>query len=472
MTAHRFWIVRFICICLCIGSLSGAVQAAGPRMGLVAAGAGWIVQNQAVGASSNDRLFWTGDDGNHWKDITPHDPASRQIAAAFFLDAWHGWVLLAVKNEPPKNQEPDNTVTDISGFDVASTTDGGASWAIKPLAALPKRAGWAFAGQIFFLDTSHGWMSIESPVPHWGGAGDLLRTSNGGQTWELVSENTAYGSFRFTDPENGWLAGGPDDTELHVTHDGGRHWNEVSVPVPQGILALFKSGPTVGQYGVPLFRDSKRGFLPVSYHEPGAEPGEDLRTLALFSTNDGGITWHPESWVNLGEDRGVLAFTAVDSQVVAPKFSGHSGVTFLKLGLAGKAIETGIDGPKEVPNTTAISGMHFSDTSHGWAALSDGRLLSTPNGGATWKDVTPSTRGASTALPSTGLFGGNSPVSEALQSTSEVSLTSGVTSAASSITTHKSRHWASMLVRSRPPVRCQLGGQKAHILTTAFMLAA
>jgi hypothetical protein len=125
--------------------------ASGPpeRMGLVAAGSGWIVQNQSVGANSDDRLFWTGDDGNNWKDITPSDAASRQIAAAFFLDASHGWVLFAVKHEP-KSQGPDNSITDIAGFDVASTTDGGASWTIKRLASLPEGVGWVSAGYIFF----------------------------------------------------------------------------------------------------------------------------------------------------------------------------------------------------------------------------------------------------------------------------------------------------------------------------------
>lgn len=436
MTTHRSWIVRCLCICFWLGSLSGMLRAqGGTRMGLVAAGTGWIVQNQSVGASSDDRLFWTGDDGNNWSDITPHDPASRQIAAAFFLDASHGWVLFAVKHEA-KNQELDNLITDISAFDVASTTDGGASWTIKRLASLPKGVGWLSAGQFFFLDATHGWLSIESPVPHWGGAGGLLTTSDGGQTWQLASENTAYGPLRFADLQNGWMASGPDDTELYVTNNGGRHWNEVKVPVPRGILNLFKSGSTVGQYGVPLFKDSKRGFLSVTYHEPGAEPGEDMRALALFSTNDGGFTWHSESWVNLGEDRGTLAFTIVDSQAIVPKLSDRFGLTLLKLGLAGKTSESGSG--LEVPNSTAISGLDFSDTSHGWAVLSDGRLLSTPNGGATWKDATPGPghRGTGGVPPTTG----DRSVGPSTLNTSRASLTSAVTTANSGITTHKSRH--------------------------------
>lgn len=438
MTKHRFWIVRCLCICFWLGSLSGVPRTeAGPRIGLVAVGTGWVVQNQGIGASSDHHLFWTSDDGNNWKDITPRDPASRQIAGAFFLDAAHGWVLLAIKHEGPKKQESDNSITDISGFDVASTSDGGASWTIKSLASLPAGVGWIPASEIFFLNPTHGWINIESPVPHWGGAGDLLTTSDGGQTWQLALENAPYGSLRFDDLQNGWMAGGPDDTELYVTHDGGRHWNEVKVPVPQGILNLFKNGPTAGEYGVPLFKDSKRGFLSVTYHEPGAGPGEDMRTLALFSTSDGGFVWHSESWVNLGEDRGVLAFTVVDSQALAPKPSARSSLTLLKLGLAGKSTETEA-GTLQLPNTTAISRLDFSDTSHGWASLSDGRLLSTADGGLTWKDVTPGDRRTSTAASAGGLL--SNATAAPLQSTLGTSLTSAVTTASSSITTHKSLH--------------------------------
>lgn len=203
-------------------------------MGLVAPGVGWAVLAQGTVHNRSDRVFWTSDDGANWKDITPQDPASHEIAGVFFLDASRGWVLLALKHEPTKNnQEPDNLITDIRGFDLASTTDGGASWTIKPLSSLAEGEGWTSAAQIFFLDAAHGWMSIESPVPHWGGEGDLLATTDGGNTWkEIVEVNGGggYGAIRFTDLQNGWIAGGTGDQYLYATHDGGRHWAEIQLP--------------------------------------------------------------------------------------------------------------------------------------------------------------------------------------------------------------------------------------------------
>jgi len=371
-------------------------------MGLVGPGVGWALRNQGTLPNPNHHLFWTIDDGANWKAITPQDPASHEIAGVFFLDASRGWVLLALKREP-------GNVTDIFGFDLASTTDGGLSWAIKHLDSLPEGVGWLVAAQIFFLDAAHGWMSIESPVPHWGGEGLLLATTDGGNTWKAIEEvggGGGYGTICFINPQDGWIAGGTDDKYLYATRDGGRHWTEIQLPPPHEVSSLFKSGPVAAQYAAPVFKDTKHGTLSVTYFEPGAEAGEDFRTLALFSTEDGGLTWHSEGSTNLGQDRGALAFTAVDSQALGPKHSGTSRLTLMKLGLAGKATETTANA-LELPNNIVVSGLAFSDTTHGWASLSDGRLLSTPDGGVTWKDITPAKKKTSLLLLSNTVPGSN-----------------------------------------------------------------
>lgn len=242
MTVDRLLIARCISVCFALACLSGIV-AAQPRMGLVGPGVGWTLQYRGAGPGSDDRLFWTSDDGGAWKDITPQDRSSRHVAGVFFLDPSRGWVLLALKREPPKNnQEPDDFITDIRVFDLASTTDGGATWAIKHLDSLPEGVGWGAGGEIFFLDATHGWMTIASPVPHWGGEGALLATIDGGNTWKPIVEvngGGGYGPIRFTDPLNGWIAGGPGDGYLYATSDGGRHWNEVVLPIPPGASGLF-----------------------------------------------------------------------------------------------------------------------------------------------------------------------------------------------------------------------------------------
>ncbi len=104
MTVNRLLIARCISACFALACLPGIV-AAQPRMGLVGPGVGWALQYRGAGPGSDDRLFWTSDDGANWKDITPQDPASHEIAGVFFLDPSRGWVLLALKRELD-NQAP------------------------------------------------------------------------------------------------------------------------------------------------------------------------------------------------------------------------------------------------------------------------------------------------------------------------------------------------------------------------------
>ncbi len=408
---------------------------AAPRMGLVAAGTGWIVQNQSIGASSDDYLFWTSDDGNNWKDITPRDPASRQIADVFFLDASRGWVLFAVRGKEFTG------ASNVSGFDLAITTDGGADWTQRHVTVPPENHGWSGGAKIFFLDSSHGWLNLELALHDWA-VGTLLETTDGGQNWNPVqgfNVDAGFGGIRFVDTQNGWVAGGPyGQQHLYATHDGGRNWHDVALPPVSGLSTLLNS-ITMSQCKPPLFRDSKHGLLPVTYSGTSAS-GSDLKVLALFSTDDTGRTWRSEGWGNLGEDRGVLAFTAVDSQAFALKPSDHAALTLLKVGLGGKTAQTGATGMPQMSSNTALLSLRFGDMNHGWAFSSDSRLLSTVDGGVTWRDITPSRQKSSTLATSGSLQSGVSG-GTLLQDNAAAPLASGpVAASSSSVTTYKSRH--------------------------------
>lgn len=439
MTVKRLLIARCICACFAFACLSG-ILAGQPRMGLVGPGVGWTIQYQGKRPGMDDHLFWTGDDGGTWRDITPHDPASKEIAGVFFLDASRGWVLLALKHEPPKNnQEPDNFITDIRGFDLASTTDGGATWTIKHLDSLPEGVGWLAASEIFFLDAAHGWMNIESPVPHWGGEGILLATIDGGNTWKQIVEvngGGGYGPIRFTDPVNGWIAGGPGDQYLYATNDAGRHWRGVAVPAPPAIARLFEDEAPL--YASPHFKDSRHGFLPVKYSGPG-KSGEDVSVQALLSTNDGGSTWHLESWSNLDQAADFPVVAVVDSTAFAPKRLDHEPATLVKLGPGGRVLEMRASQSPEMPSGAALLSVDFSDVAHGWVSSSNGRLLSTADGGGTWKDITPSPKKTSILAPSSSKISSGSS-GMPLQSGAAASLASGPIAASSTLTTYKSRH--------------------------------
>jgi hypothetical protein len=144
------------------------------RMKLIAPGVGW--------AERGGRYYWTTDNGTNWTDITPpSSPGSHErISDIFFLDTHRGWALFARydKDEPQ--------------FDLASTTDAGATWTRTEVTPLPAPAdygnsdrlplrGWS--GKIAFEDSLHGWFAVglggETMNTHWS---FLLATADGGQT--------------------------------------------------------------------------------------------------------------------------------------------------------------------------------------------------------------------------------------------------------------------------------------------------
>ena len=383
MVPRPLSVLRSLGMGLALACFSGVLAQAEPRMSLVAPRVGWAVLDQGtgLGTSREDHLFWTSDDGGVWKDITPPDSDSSEIASVFFLDASQGWVVLAVRGEEfigPSN---------VSGFDLAATTDGGADWTVKHVTPPSEGHGWSGRSEIFFLDSNHGWLNLELALQNWA-VGTLLATTDGGDTWNEVqgfNVHARYGRIHFIDPQNGWVTGGPYGQEhVYVTHDDGRNWSEVILLPPPEISSRISS---VSQCASPWFRDSRHGFLPVTYSGTNAS-GNDFKALALL-----------ESWVNLGEDHGILAFTAVDSQALAPKLSGHSGLTLMKLRPAGKHTETRATELRDVPSGTALLGLSFSDGIHGWASSSDGRLLSTADGGLAWKDITPGREKTSILTP-------------------------------------------------------------------------
>lgn len=78
------------------------------------------------------------------------------------------------------------------------------------------------------------------------GAALLVRTANGGRTWAAVTApavrlvdpgtsapGSAVNAVFFADMNNGWLF----NPALWVTHDGGRHWRQLSMPGRPGVMA-------------------------------------------------------------------------------------------------------------------------------------------------------------------------------------------------------------------------------------------
>ena len=175
-------------------------------MKLVAPNVGWA-ETERFGRS----LFWTTDGGAHWRDITPNPFANSEaqklekftlpygveqasIADVFFLDTHRGWVLFccsyprSTKRPDQESAQPDEQ---SPHYDLAMTTDSGASWSIANV-TLPDEVesnlrGDALGGTIAFADSLHGWMNLTECGGHTC-SGTLLTTSDGGRTWRAAHE--------------------------------------------------------------------------------------------------------------------------------------------------------------------------------------------------------------------------------------------------------------------------------------------
>jgi photosystem II stability/assembly factor-like uncharacterized protein len=235
-------------------------------MKLLTAEAGW--------ASTRTNLFWTTDDGQHWKDITPKPAATGEaISATFFLDSSSGWVLFASSS----------TGEGQPRFDIASTTDAGNRWTLSRVNVSglnPPEAMLSGASYMYFLDSSHGWINLSVASGSAFHPGATLSTQDGGKNWTWVPMGSgSAGPIMFTTPKDGWILS-PDHAELDVTHDGSKSWRELSLQAPP--LARAGSGDAIS-YDLPTFQDGSRGFLTAGF------AGSDGMTL--FSTADGGFTW-------------------------------------------------------------------------------------------------------------------------------------------------------------------------------------
>jgi photosystem II stability/assembly factor-like uncharacterized protein len=63
--------------------------------------------------------------------------------------------------------------------------------------------------------------------------GRLLVTNDGGRTWNYTpGDSGAGGSVCFFNGHDGLLSGGPENTELYVTHDASSTWQELSLKAP------------------------------------------------------------------------------------------------------------------------------------------------------------------------------------------------------------------------------------------------
>jgi hypothetical protein len=330
-----------------------------------------------------ERLLLTGDGGASWQDITPQVAMPAHLLAVTFTSPQRGWVARQPAGEPAG-----------TSLEILATEDGGRSWQIFPL-ALPDAPGSPPVANLYlsFVDNQTGFLAAKLESSSAFSLGRLFVTQDGGRSWEERSLPLGE-PVTFVDAQRGWVAGGPGGDQLYRTLDGGRTWQ------PQQVSLPFSAEPGQVFYGSPSFRGADQGSLPVTV--AGLDP-----RLLVYVTENGGESWSLSGQVELGAEPGMaLPFSASpagawwaalpgEPRLSASAGPGQSAAPLLASGLPSGVID-----------------LQFLDGQAGWALAQSSVcrgdkaplgarqaqplrcathtfLLRTVDGGQSWQEITP-----------------------------------------------------------------------------------
>ena len=321
-------------------------------------------------ATTRDRLLWTADGGQHWKDISP--PAAPLPIGSFnrfsdvdFRDTERGWVTYEGDAAPGH-----------SGVFLASTSDGGSTWTTVSELPLPSpHADLIGSASVSFSDDLHGWVDMDAT-----GGGYLYSTSDGGRTWQHPKAEWGLDVEIVTlTPSDAFFAGG-EDRLLFVTHDAGRTIQEVELPTPPPLGSEY-----FPIYSLPEFATTLRGYELVNYRGPLGTPS----AAAIFSTVDGGRTWTTDRLLsNLAENDQVDSGVAGSAWIVPFTRPGSAPATVTVFAHDTKDAPRNAEGTAPLRSNCTAS---FISASEGWARCD--AFYSTSDGGQTWSNITPRARG-------------------------------------------------------------------------------
>jgi photosystem II stability/assembly factor-like uncharacterized protein len=209
----------------------------------------------SIGNGPASRIYKTTDAGKTWKLQFKNDDEKAFLDAMSFWDANHGIAF--------------GDSVDLK-FYILTTADGGNTWTRVPPENLPpaqaNEGAFAASGtNVALYGKSHAWIATGAAAES-----RVLRTSDGGRTWQVSDTPLASGpssgifSIAFRDTKHGVIVGGDYKKEseavdnLAVTNDGGATWTLVKglagfrsvVAYVPGQKTLIAIGPSGSDYSL------------------------------------------------------------------------------------------------------------------------------------------------------------------------------------------------------------------------------
>jgi len=257
---------------------------------------------------SGNRIFRTESNGIDWLNVTPALQQDESLLDAFFLDSNNAvTITVSINGEQWR-------------LNLLRTINAGATWETQQI-TLPDQTSdfWdAPFGNAFiqWRDNDHGWILIKQATSSNFSIGVLLKTKDGGLSWEVL-EPPAAEEFVFVDESLGYMHDPVDPTQLYQTRDGGKNWQRFQPLIAQTARDGLQS------VGLPIKLQGMEMLLPSWIEGNGTKPNLIfLRSLNVTPSQSGETIWaadpnliNPQSWQEpFGSDLAFAQLSSFDSK--------------------------------------------------------------------------------------------------------------------------------------------------------------
>jgi photosystem II stability/assembly factor-like uncharacterized protein len=196
-----------------------------------------------IGAT-NCKIYKTSDAGENWYRVyaTGLADSTGYVSKFYFYSSMIGWAVTTSGGIMKTTDAGENWFTQLNGgsfliFEGISfvdslygwtandgrrpykTTDGGQNWIEQT------NSDYWHTNDIYFANRDTGWMTDDF-------SSSLIKTTDGGVTWNTVPEIIEPFKFAFFPNRNHWIIRG---TDIYETTNGGDTWTDITNDIPSGM---------------------------------------------------------------------------------------------------------------------------------------------------------------------------------------------------------------------------------------------
>lgn len=209
---------------------------------------------------------------------------------------------------------------------------------------------------VFFINENIGWMAPDNTT--------LLKTTNGGNKWQIIYTDILFENLSFINTLEGWGIGRTNQyyetNSIYHTIDGGVTWE-------------IQLSDTSVRYEI-FFINEKIGWATGTGDFSGSTPGTVDHYSHLYKTTDGGKTWNLDAINQLGigdSHKGVHFLDSLKGWLVGGisygVFTTDGGITWVR--------DSSLAGIKKIISV---------DSLHLWGLSDYDFIVRTTDGGISW----------------------------------------------------------------------------------------